>query len=76
MEIADHTDTCCDIWIGEVASFDSDPLPCSLFELPQDSEEQPQIDGDMHLQDVISNLAESLSENPVRIKCTKKTHVV
>ena len=70
-EIADHADTCCDIWVGEAASFDSDPLPCFSFELPQDSKEQPRIDGNTSLQIVLSNLAES-SENPVRLNVRRK----
>ena len=62
-EIADQADACCDIWVGEVAFPDSDPMPCS-FELPQ---EQQRIDADIPLKDVISSLAKSLSENLVRL---------
>lgn len=67
-EIADHADACCDIWVGEVAFPDSDPLPCS-FELPQ---EQQRIDGDIPLKDVVSSLANSLSENLVRLNVRRK----
>ena len=67
-EIADHADACCDICVGEVAFPDLDPLPCS-FEMPQ---EQQRIDGDILLKDVISSLAESLSENPVRLNVRRK----
>lgn len=67
-EIADHADTCCHIWVGEVAFPDSDPLPCS-FELPQ---EQQRMDGDIPLKDMISSFANSLSENLLRLNVRRK----
>lgn len=65
--IADHTESCCDVWIGEVAAEESVVEEC----LHVEAEPPPDVDHD--LKEVLSSLVQNMPDKKaVRLKVCRK----